>query len=185
MSIFNQAVNYAQSAHYGQLRKYTLEPYIKHPIEVSEIVTATALRFGLPSTIDLPVLRVAAILHDTVEDTKSTYKEIRSLFGDEVCEHVYWLSDSITPDNGGNRETRKWLEARKFRYATQVAKAVKLADLISNASSIIAHDPKFAATYIREAEFVRVNIKETMIDHDFFWALNHRLTAVLRTGTSS
>ena len=55
--MINEAIEFAAKAHEGQLRKGTKKPYIVHPIEVSEIVSAM--------TDDEEVI-CAAVLHDTI-----------------------------------------------------------------------------------------------------------------------
>jgi GTP pyrophosphokinase len=77
-----KAYEYAAAHHEGQFRK-SGEPYIYHLIEVAYIVSELQ---GGPSTI------IAALLHDTVEDTDATVEEIRDLFGDDVAAIV----DSLT-----------------------------------------------------------------------------------------
>lgn len=63
--MINEAIEFAAKAHEGQLRKGTKKPYIVHPIEVSEIVSAM--------TDDEEVI-CAAVLHDTIEDCRGLQK---------------------------------------------------------------------------------------------------------------
>ena len=72
------AFTYADTAHHGQLRK-SGEPYIIHPVAVADIV----------ADLELDVDSVAAaLLHDCIEDTASTYEEIARKFGPTVAELV-------------------------------------------------------------------------------------------------
>ena len=91
----------------------------------------------------------AAILHDVVEDTPATHAEVAERFGAVVGELVEWLSDVSRPENG-NRAMRKALDRDHIALAPPQAKTIKLADLISNTRSILAHDPGFACIYLRE-----------------------------------
>ena len=75
----NKAIDFAEKAHEGTLRKGTGDPYIVHPFEVC-CIAATA-------TDDVNVL-IAALLHDVVEDTDHSLEEIREMFGDKVAEYV-------------------------------------------------------------------------------------------------
>mgnify|MGYP001202379726 CR=1 FL=1 len=78
--MINEAIEFAAKAHEGQLRKGTKKPYIVHPIEVSEIVSAM--------TDDEEVI-CAAVLHDTIEDCRGITKDVLKLrFGDRVAELV-------------------------------------------------------------------------------------------------
>jgi guanosine-3',5'-bis(diphosphate) 3'-pyrophosphohydrolase len=133
---------FATAAHaaVGQLRKYTHEPYIVHPAEVAKIVRS------VPHTDSM---LAAAWLHDTVEDTGVSIELIRAEFGSEVSDLVGWLTDVSRPDHG-NRAARKAVDRAHTAAAPAEAQTVKLADLISNTRSIVAHDPKFAETYLAE-----------------------------------
>ena len=76
------AYEYAAVAHGDQVR-LSGEPYICHPLSVS-VITA---RLGMDSSSV-----IAAMLHDTVEDTGSTLEEIESKFGKTVAELVEGLT---------------------------------------------------------------------------------------------
>ncbi len=73
-SIIESAYTVAAAAHDGQTRK-SGEPYITHPVAVSQILAELGLG---PRTI------AAALLHDTVEDTDYSLEDLRAEFGDEV-----------------------------------------------------------------------------------------------------
>jgi (p)ppGpp synthase/HD superfamily hydrolase len=134
----------------GQLRKYTFEPYIVHPTEVAQIVADAG---GTESQI------AAAWLHDVVEDTGVTIEVIRAEFGDEIATLVGWLTDVSRPEQG-NRAVRKAIDRAHTAAAPGEAQTVKLADLISNTRSIVAHDEKFAQTYLAEKrELLKVMTK--------------------------
>jgi (p)ppGpp synthase/HD superfamily hydrolase len=134
---------FATAAHaaVGQVRKYTFEPYIVHPAEVASIVGAVE-----GATFEMVA---AAWLHDVVEDTGVTMETIRAEFGAEVAELVGWLTDVSRPEDG-NRAVRKAMDREHTAAAPAAAQTVKLADLIANSRSIMAHDPAFARTYLAE-----------------------------------
>lgn len=142
MEIVERARVFATAAHaaVGQTRKYTFEPYIVHPAEVAMIVAEAG---GTPEMV------AAAWLHDTVEDTGVTIEVIRAEFGTEVAELVGWLTDVSRPEHG-NRAHRKALDRAHSAMAPAEAQTVKLADLIANTRSIVAHDAAFAKTYLEE-----------------------------------
>jgi (p)ppGpp synthase/HD superfamily hydrolase len=143
MEVVEKARVFATAAHaaVAQLRKYTNEPYIVHPAEV----------FAIVSTVDgaTEEMLAAAWLHDVVEDTGVTIEVIREMFGTKVAELVGWLTDVSRPEQG-NRATRKAIDRAHSAMAPAEAQTVKLADLISNTRSIMAHDEKFAKTYLEE-----------------------------------
>jgi (p)ppGpp synthase/HD superfamily hydrolase len=143
MDIVRKAQVYAMAAHaaVGQRRKYTDEPYIVHPAEVAKIVA------GVPGAT--PDMVAAAWLHDVVEDTGCTYNDIHMGFGTDIATLVGWLTDVSKPEDGP-RWYRKKLDREHTAAAPAEAQTIKLADLISNTKSIMAHDPKFAKVYLEE-----------------------------------
>lgn len=134
----DQAIAFAAIAHAGQRRKYTGEPYICHPIEVMQLV---ALANGEED------LLIAAVLHDVIEDTPVTHREIRRRFGERVEAIVVGLTE-VPID--GNRATRKNAERVRLSLESAEVQIIKCADLISNTLSIVEHDPGFARVYLRE-----------------------------------
>lgn len=140
MTVVNKALAYATEAHKGQVRKYTGEPYIVHPIEVMETVRRV---------MDDPEVQAAALLHDVVEDTPVSIKDIEDVFGPRVAALVSDLTDVSKPEDG-NRATRKELDRQHSAKASPDAQSVKLADLISNSMSIVKDDPNFAKVYMKE-----------------------------------
>jgi (p)ppGpp synthase/HD superfamily hydrolase len=142
MNIVEKARIFATAAHAAvkQVRKYTGEPYINHPVHVMSIV----------KTVEhTEAMLAAALLHDVVEDTGVTIDLIDREFGVEVGSLVEWLTDVSTPEDG-NRAVRKQIDLEHTAQAPPAAQTIKLADLISNTSSIVKHDLNFAETYLKE-----------------------------------
>lgn len=136
-----KAEMFAIQAHGDQKRKYTNEPYINHPMAV-----ATLVDFINNSNEDMIC---ASILHDVVEDTKYTLKDIEKRFGEKIAELVMWLTDISEPHHG-NRAFRKQMDREHIAIAPADAQTIKLADLIDNTRSIVKHDPGFAKVYMQE-----------------------------------
>ncbi len=143
MDRIQQATGFATQAHLGQKRKYTEDDYIVHPIAVSELVRK---RGGSENQI------IAALLHDTIEDTDVTYFDVCRAFGVKVADLVLELTDVFTNDAYPelNRSIRKGLEAERLATVSDDAKLVKLCDMIDNTSTIVEHDPNFARVYLQE-----------------------------------
>lgn len=141
-TIIRTAAAFASKAHasINQRRKYTGEPYIRHPAAVAAIAWTAGL--------DDEAI-AAAWLHDVVEDTPVTISEIEQIFGQVVATYVDFLTDKSTPADGG-RAARKAFDRARLVDAPRAVKSVKLADLIHNSLSIIQHDPDFAHVYLRE-----------------------------------
>ena len=141
--LVKQAKLFATQAHQriGHRRKYTKQPYEVHLREVGKIIA---------SVTDDPQMIAAAWLHDTVEDTAATHRDIEQNFGPEVGQLVKELTDISKPSDG-NRAIRKALDREHLRHASPRAKTIKLADLCDNTRDICKHDPRFARTYYSEA----------------------------------
>ena len=137
-----RAYRFAKAAHeaVGQIRKYTGDPYICHPLAVAVIVSKVE---------HTESMLMAALLHDTVEDTRVTLEEVAREFGEEVAALVGWLTDVSRPEDG-NRTRRKAIDREHSGQAPAAAQTIKLADLLHNTSSIVAHDPAFARVYLQE-----------------------------------
>lgn len=143
MDIVERAKIFATAAHaaVNQRRKYTEEPYIVHPEQVANFVA------NVPGAT--PEMIAAAWLHDVVEDTEVTNDLITEIFGDVVGEYVGWVTDVSRPEYG-NRKMRKKMDRDYIAAAPGQAQTIKLADIISNCSSIMMHDPAFAKVYFEE-----------------------------------
>lgn len=141
---FHVALGFARCAHRKQRRKYTNEPYATHCESVARIVAEY--------TSDPDVI-AAAVLHDVIEDTEVTEKEIHDIFGKRIVWLVRQVTDISTPKDG-NREARKAIDREHLAKSSPEGATIKLADLIDNTGSITAHDPNFARVYLAEKELV-------------------------------
>lgn len=137
-----EALEFATWAHGSikQLRKYTGEPYITHPIAVAEIVKLA------PHT---PEMLAAALLHDVREDVLVPRYVILRVFGPIVDEYVDWLTEVSTKADGV-RSLRKAKDRNRLALAPHQVQTIKLGDIIHNTISIVANDPKFSRVYLPE-----------------------------------
>lgn len=140
MNLTTRAKVFANIAHDGQVRKYTGEPYISHPVSVAKLVKDV----GSSDTVIS-----AAWLHDVVENTKFTAEDILNRFGVEVANLVLEVTD-VSEYSDGNRYVRKEIDRQHLAKASPEGKTIKLADIIDNAGSIIEYDLKFAKVYMAE-----------------------------------
>jgi GTP pyrophosphokinase len=118
-----RAYDVAKDAHQGQMRK-SGEEYITHPVAVTQIIA----ELGLNETTV-----VAALLHDTVEDTPYSLEQLRKDFGDEVANLVDGVTklDKLTYGPTAEAETvRKMVIAMSRDIRVLV---IKLADRLHNA----------------------------------------------------
>lgn len=126
----DSAIKFATDKHQGQLRKREGTPYILHPLEAAAIANDL--------TKDEDVL-IAAILHDTVEDTEATIDEVREKFGDRVAQLVAAETenkrDSLPPEETWEVRKRESLEHLK-NTTDPAVKILWLADKLSNVRTI-------------------------------------------------
>ncbi|HPC87078.1 MAG TPA: HD domain-containing protein [Smithellaceae bacterium] len=129
LTLLLQALHFSAQKHRDQRRKDSAaSPYINHPIEVAFLVWTVGCVHD-EATI------LAAILHDTIEDTDTTPEEIRSRFGDDVLGLVLEMSD----DKSLPKPERKLKQIVHSPRLSLRAKQIKLADKICN-----VHDIAFA-----------------------------------------
>ena len=105
-----QALHFAANKHRAQRRKDSdSSPYINHPIAVAELL-------GRVGMVTDPVVLLAAILHDTIEDTDTSPAELEDNFGADVRRVVEELSD----DKSQGKEERKRAQSNT-RHAPMIA----------------------------------------------------------------
>jgi guanosine-3',5'-bis(diphosphate) 3'-pyrophosphohydrolase len=116
-----EAASFSARAHHGQLRKDGKTPYGAHPYRVCLIVRHI---FGF----DDPRMLMAALLHDTIEDTTTDFDDLESQYGVEVASWVAFLT----------KDKRLQDDKREQEYIDGLAKApwqvqmCKLADIYDN-----------------------------------------------------
>lgn len=126
-----KAVAFAADKHRAQRRKdLEASPYINHPIALANVLANEA-------DIDDERVVVAAILHDTIEDTETTEQELVQLFGRAIAEIVA----EVTDDKNLPKLQRKRLQVEHAPNLSREAKLVKLADKICNLRDINASPP--------------------------------------------
>jgi guanosine-3',5'-bis(diphosphate) 3'-pyrophosphohydrolase len=150
-----KALSFAADKHRFQKRKDAAgTPYINHPINVALML----MEVGKETDADL---LVAAMLHDTIEDTETSPEEIRALFGQEVLDIVL----EVTDDKSLPKEERKKLQVTHASHKSAAAKKLKLADKICNIADILHHPPSGWSTerklqYLSWAGEVLVGLKD-------------------------
>jgi len=149
-------VNFAAVKHKNQRRRDTEKtPYINHPIGVAHILTSEA------NVTDANVI-LAALLHDTVEDTDTTFQEIEDNFGVDVCKIV----EEVTDDKSLPKLERKRLQIVHAKESSREAKLVKLADKLYNLRDLQRCAPEGwtddrCADYFKWAKDVVDNLRGT------------------------
>ncbi|MCU0826706.1 MAG: bifunctional (p)ppGpp synthetase/guanosine-3',5'-bis(diphosphate) 3'-pyrophosphohydrolase [Tabrizicola sp.] len=140
--LIRRAYAYGMKMHEGQMRK-SGEPYFTHPVAVAAILTEQRLD---DATI------VTALLHDTIEDTRSTYAEIAQMFGEEIAE----LVDGVTKLTNLQLSNTESQQAENFRKLFMAMSRdlrvilVKLGDRLHNMRTIRSMKPEKQAQKARE-----------------------------------
>lgn len=151
-----KAYQFAASAHKGQFRKGTSIPYITHPVEASIIA------FELSNNVSVVV---GAILHDVVEDTDYTIRDIEGMLGDEIA----WLVRYESEDKRRDLPSEESWKMRKQEFLEHLAiapvsaKAITLADKLSNMRAIAKDFDS-----IGDAIWERFNQKNK-IEHEWYY----------------
>jgi len=126
-----QAISFAAQKHAAQKRKGADEqPYVNHVLEVANLLA------NVGKIEDYDVL-IAAVLHDTIEDTETTVGEITKLFGETVGEYVL----EVTDDKSLPKDERKQLQIEHAPHLSNGAKYIKLGDKISNVRDVTENPP--------------------------------------------
>ena len=118
----DKAIKFASRAHKDHVRKVGAVPYISHPVAVAMSL--------LPYDVSHETI-IAALLHDTVEDTGVSLREIEMEFGKTVADYVGDLSEPK-----GYWEYRKLTYIDKMRGAMFPVKQISTADKLHNLTSI-------------------------------------------------
>ena len=125
-----RAFVFAAGKHRTQKRKDVDEtPYLNHLVAVTHALTEVGVG-------DLPTL-IAAVLHDTIEDTDTTAGELEQHFGAEVRDLVLEMTDDMSLP----KKERKRLQIVNAPHASPKAKLIKLADKTANLEDLLTLPP--------------------------------------------
>ena len=142
----NKALEFATVKHRGQFRKgIAHQEYIIHPMQVAFFVNKYMVSDNISTLV------ATAYLHDTLEDTDTTYDELKSLFGNKIANLVLELTND---DSLKNELGKKDYLAMKMCIMSNDALTIKLCDRLSNVSSLIDVDEEFKNKYISETLYL-------------------------------
>lgn len=144
-----QALRVATKAHAGQTRK-SGGAYINHPKEVARFVK----KFKRSNNLD--ALISAAYLHDTIEDTDTTYDDLVKQFGGLIAGMVKELTtDKKASDAIGKGE----YIANKMAKMSSWSLVIKLADRLANVQDIDTRPPEFQKRYASQTKLAFDRLK--------------------------
>ncbi len=143
LKLLLKALDFAARKHRDQRRKdVSVSPYINHPISLTNILCNEG------HVTDIDVI-CGALLHDTVEDTKTTPEELVNEFGRVITDIVMDVTDDKTLD----KVIRKEKQVEHAAHISDQAKLVKLADKISNLRDVANNPPADWGLQRRQAYF--------------------------------
>ena len=128
------AFTYADNAHASQQRKDG-SPYITHPLAVADLVADLELD---PDSV------IAALLHDTIEDTGATHEDVAKRFGEPVAELVEGVT-KLTRVQYASREEKQMENLRKMLLAMSKdirVILIKICDRLHNMRTMQYQSPK-------------------------------------------
>ena len=127
-----RAAAFAADKHSHQRRKdHARTPYINHPLAVARVLAEEG------GVKDSHIL-AAALLHDTLEDTDTTLRELEREFGKRVTS----LVAEVTDDKALPKQVRKQLQIDHAPYKSRAAALIKVADKICNLRDLRHSSPK-------------------------------------------
>lgn len=136
------AIAFAAHKHRDQRRKDLVSsPYINHPIGLANVLANEA-------GIEDERILIAAVLHDTIEDTETSEQELIREFGKEIADIVMEMTDDKTL----SKAERKQSQIEHAGTISRRAKVVKLADKICNLRDI-ANSPPAGWSLTRKQEY--------------------------------
>ena len=165
-SVLRGAYLFAKLAHDGQLRK-SGEPYIIHPVQVALIVADLSL--DVDSVI-------AALLHDTIEDTGYGYKDIRGRFGAKVADLVEGVT-KLTRTAFTSKEEEQMENLRKMFLAMSKdirVLLIKISDRLHNMRTLEYREEKGRRETSRETMEIYAPLAHRLGMQRFKWELEDR-----------
>ena len=120
-----EALRYASLKHKKQLVPGTDFPYIVH---VADVAMEVLVAVHNTASLDAEFAVTLALLHDTIEDTKVTYDEIKRLFSEKVAEGVL----ALTKFSSLEKENRIKDSIERIKLLEKEVGVVKMADRITN-----------------------------------------------------
>jgi (p)ppGpp synthase/HD superfamily hydrolase len=155
MDVLKAAYDFADMAHKNEVRKFTGEPYIIHLQETAQLL------WDVTDGVATADEYVAALLHDTVENTSVTLKEIGRFFGEKPM----LLVEELTSNKEQQVSIGKAIYlSDKMNKMSEEAFTIKLCDRLSNVFGLDDNrvPSYFAYKYIEETQYILMNIDRSI-----------------------
>lgn len=152
--IVHKAYSFSKAKHEGQTRNFSGLPYFTHPKYVARIIEELT---------ENPELIASAFLHDTLEDTKTTYDELITEFNIDIANIVKELTNPPKLGSG-----KKLYMAEKLLTISDNALTIKLADRYHNILFLESDDvaKKFLLKYTDETDYIMNKLKAGRYLHE-------------------
>lgn len=166
-----KATEVATIAHHGQVRKFGGDPYITHPLRVAQSVYQ--FQRQLPKEANVEDVVIAALLHDTLEDTTLSEDRIQKLFGDNVLRLVKEVTSIKSEMDKFAGKTEYLVD--KMQHMSADALFLKMLDRLDNVTSLafqFCQDPKYPAFAKTTFEATRVILKSVQFPAEYHYLKN-------------
>lgn len=147
--LYQKAMHFAGEKHRDQKVPGTNANYLLH---VSNVAMEVLVAYSYTKDFDIHYAIQMAILHDVLEDTDTTYKEVRAHFGEAVAKGVL----ALTKDSAFDSKKEKMADSlKRINQLEKEVGMVKLADRITNLQQPPKHwDGDKKAYYLEEAKLI-------------------------------
>jgi (p)ppGpp synthase/HD superfamily hydrolase len=123
--VYNKSLLFAAEKHRGQDLPGTNLPYLTHVVSVATEIMIAGFN---TKEFDVPFAVCVALLHDTMEDTETSYNEVKDNFGEPIAESVL----ALTKFDNLKKSERMQDSLDRIKMLGKEVWSVKLADRISN-----------------------------------------------------
>jgi len=152
--LYQKAIKYAGDKHSKQLVPGTNSNYLLH---IANVAMEVLVAYSHSESFDIAYAIQVAILHDTIEDTSSTYEEIKELFGEDIANGVQALTKN---ENLSTKEEMMLDSLRRINEQLDEVGLVKLADRITNLQHPPPHwSQEKVKKYLNEAKLISKSLQ--------------------------
>lgn len=152
--IYQKAMKYAGEQHSKQLVPGTNSNYLLH---ISNVAMEILIAYNNSKNFNLEYTIQVAILHDTIEDTSSTFEEIEELFGEEIARGVQALTKN---EHLSTKEEMMLDSLQRINEQIDEVGIVKLADRITNLQNPPSHwTNEKIKRYLNEAKLISKSLQ--------------------------
>ncbi len=152
--LYQKAISFAGEKHFGQKVPGTKANYLMH---VSDVAMEILIAFQHEPNFSLDLAAPIALLHDTLEDTKTTSKELQNKFGGKITEGVMALTKNKKLPT---KQEQMADSLKRIKETFREVKLVKLADRITNLQKPPSYWPvDKIEQYMEEAKLILSELK--------------------------